>query len=1476
MSDRKIKMRFILSLVFILLVKTSIIAGVIDHFELLNTNNGLSQNAALSIYSDSRGYIWVGTMDGLNRYDGYNFKIYKSHQNDYYSLTNNRVIFIWEDKKGFIWVETHDGYYHYLDCSSDKFFTYPRYQDSDDERNSKIQCFTQLNDNEIWLGSSSSGAYRLRYNPKGYYDHKQFKSNIEPSLSDNQVNFIDGGLDNSIWIGTADGLNKLKTINQANDVQEIKTYYKGINFTSSDGLDDYFWFGTRKNGIIKYNQKNHKFSAFKPDEAYASLGISVLHTTRDKESMVIGTYANGLFVYDVVKSKLKHYSIHGSEIKEVYEDYYGMIWVVTEQFGVTRIDLSKQTSNHYDLTPNDIQSLIDAERPFFYEDHEHNLWIGVHGGGLAMFDRNTQKLIFYRNDPDDPNSLSSNFVLSINEDQSGLLWVGTGQFNGGLNKAIPENPTFRKLNLKKKVTDLSENVIRYLYEDQLSHVWVATKSGELYIYDSNFNLLNTFSTIPLTDRNIPGFNIYSILQDSKGFIWLGSKGGGIAVSTKPLAAFHSNYDNLKFNLYQYNVTDTTGLSSNNIYSILEDKKSNIWIGTYGGGINRVAKRTSEKIFCDRITRKNSNLSSNEIRKLFQDSDSNLWIATTFGVNLLTSDKLYTHPVFRIFKYEPNISTSISYNDVIYIYEDSKKRLWFTTFGAGLDCLVNPDLKKAGFDHYNEEKGLVNDAVFGIVEDNRGYLWVSTDNGLSRISPTLTQIENFNQNNGLYFDNFCENSCTVLKSGQIIFGATEGALIINPNQIKKSSYAPKVVLSKFFLSNEEMLIDDPKSPITKNIDYYDTLYLKYNQSSFSIEYSALSFFDPEKNQYAYMLENFDKDWQYVHNERKATYTNIAPGEYIFKVKAANWDNSWNNTPRILHIKISPPWWRTRLSYIIYYLLVFMLLEIARRIFLKYNRLSNDLKVEKRVNEIKLQFFTNISHEIRTPLTLILGPAEDLRKLQNLPPSLQHAIEIITQNGQRMLRLVNQLLDFRKIQNKKMKLKITKTEMNQFIKSVCSNFNYLARQKNIDFLYIQQNPETEIWIDPNKIDAVLFNILSNAFKFTPDGKQIKVEASVNKAEDSIEIKVTDQGKGIPESKQALLFQRYTSLSTDQINLSSTGIGLSFALEMVTLHKGEIVVESDTEKGSTFLIKLPLDKNNYEPDEIVSDEIVVEAPKHKPDEIEFKEINDSFTLETVEELDQETKKQLVLLVEDNTEISRYISDVLSNNFRFVFAGNGEKGLNLVYKHNPDLIITDLMMPVMDGMAMTRQIKNDFTISHIPVIMLTAKSTIDDQIEGIESGAEAYLLKPFNATYLRVLAVNLLKQRENVQNNLLKTGNVDFSGIKITTKDEQFLKKTLEIIENNYQESSFNVDKLVEQSNLGRTVFYNKIKSLTGLTPVHFLRNSRLQIAARFLKEADYSVSEVAYMTGFNDVKYFRDCFKQVFDKTPSEFRKEIDENK
>ncbi len=1453
--------------VLLLLVNTTSFAQKIHNFERISVVDGLSQNFVQSILCDDKGFLWFGTWDGLNRYDGRQFKVFRVNPNQENSLTSNRIIDLWQDKQNTLWVKTNDDYFHYFVEETYEFITFPYYLKSLEERNSTITCFVESNKQEVLLGSSNSGLYYLTYNHEtNRYDERQYLNRGSTTISDNTISFIFTDDIDDIWIGTKKGLNNISQNELKKENPSFSHYWLDYSFTVGFKLDSILLFGTHKSGIKAYEPHIRRFDT-RP-ALFSVLENKTISTIESLEEnkLMIGTEEHGLYVFDLNKKILDAQFLQGQTIRKIYKDSYGIVWINTYEFGIYKFDPKLETIEHHELIDENIKITVPDERQRIYEDSNLNLWIVMHGGGLAYYNRILEEFEFYRNQPNDNSSISSNNVYCITEDQSGMLWVGTGIPNGGVNKLYTSNKAFQQISLAKEVISGYENIVRSILIDKNQFIWLGTKSGVIYILDGQYQLIKKLNKFPLLNGTSPRQNAYTMLQDNDGYIWIGTKGSGIYVTDLSINDPNFSYKTLRFINYKNIPEDENSLSSDIIYSIKQDNDHRIWIGSYEGGLNLVTRRDNNKLKCQRYNTANSSISNDKVRYLYEDRHQRLWITTVFGINYLELDNFNKNsPQFNTILFDPRRPQGLSYSDVIHVYEDSRSDLWFGTFGRGVSRLIDNEGDSLTFQHLTTDDGLINDVVYSIAEDKEGWLWFSTDHGITRYNPVDSTFENFDQSNDLTEDVFNENACEVSADGRLLFGTNDGLLIVHPDKIQKNEFMPNVVFTNMQLFNKDVDITDPESPVKQDIETLDKITLKYFQSSFSIEYAALSYFAPTKNKYAYMLENFDKEWNEVGNQTKATYTNLPSGEYTFKVKAANWNSDWSDKTREISITILAPWWKTTIMYLIYVIALIMIIESIRRSYLRYHSLQNDLKVEKRVNDIKLQFFTNISHEIRTPLTLILGFIHDIMDLKNIPKNISNKLHLIEKNGKRMLRLVNQLLDFRKVQKNKMNLRIHKIELISFMRSIVENFDLIADHKKVNIVIIPQVQTMEVWVDPNKFDSVIFNILSNALKFSPQRREIIIDIVITD-ENHVQITISDQGSGIPKNRINQIFERFSPLAEDDEEFGSSGIGLAYSYQIMKLHQGDISVNSELNKGSSFIIKI-LEGNAHFSEEEIQHDAIESLYKIKHEKV----IEDDEVV-LAHENEQSKKENHILIVEDNLQILNYLKESLQADYSISTVINGIEALLSIDEKQPDILITDLMMPVMSGTELTHKLKDSIDTSHIPVIMLTAKSSMEDQIEGIECGAEAYILKPFNMSYVNAVINNLIKQRKLLHSKYVQEKEGLFSNIKINGKDEKFLEDINILIKENYSEPSFNIEKLVELSYVSRTVFYHKIKALTGVAPVDFLRQKRLHIASQLIINSDYNISEIAVITGFNDAKYFSKRFKEIYKLTPSQYKEEL----
>lgn len=836
--------------------------------------------------------------------------------------------------------------------------------------------------------------------------------------------------------------------------------------------------------------------------------------------------------------------------------------------------------------------------------------------------------------------------------------------------------------------------------------------------------------------------------------------------------------------------------------------------------------------------------------------------------------------------------SLSNNDVHWILSTGKKELYLATFGGGLNKLqsIGED-GSAVFKSYCVEDGLPSDILLSIREDNKGNLWMSTENGISKFIPEEERFENYADKHLSSRLRFSEAASLYTSWGNLMYGTSEGIFLFKPDSLRKSTYVPPLVFSKLLISNEDVTPGE-NSVLQRSLDDTRRLKLSHKENIFTIQFAALDYTDPSEIQYAYILEGFEKSWNYVGKQRMATYTNLPKGDYVFKVRSTNAEGVWTENTRLLDIEVLPSFWETPFAYFLYVLFVLLIIVTAVYILFTIYRLKHEVSVEQQMTNMKLRFFTDISHELRTPLTLISGPVEYVLSNKRLPADVREQLQVVERNTNRMLHLINQILDFRKIQNRKMKMQVQRVDVVAFTRKVMENFDSVAEEHRIDFLFETEKPGLYLWIDADKYEKIIFNLLSNAFKYTPNGKMIKV--FIHEDKDTVSIGVQDQGIGIAENKKKSIFVRFENMVDRNLFNPSTGIGLSLVKELVEMHKALISVDSKLGEGSCFKIDFQKGKEHYDDSvEFMQDDATVCLEVQRQQTEETVSPQSETEREAQENEDMATSKGLMLLVEDNAELRIFLRSIFSPEYRIVEAADGMEGCDKALKLLPDIIISDVMMPEKDGIAMTRELRADMTTSHIPIVLLTAKSSIESKLEGLEYGADDYITKPFSATYLKARVKNLLVQRQKLQ--MLYRQDLMSAGMAIPVSDEQtekcltdnpesdkspvmspndrkFMDRLVEFMEKNMDNGELIVDDFVHELAVSRSVFFKKLKTLTGLAPIEFIKEMRINRAVQLIETGEYSMTQISYMVGINDPRYFSKCFKQKMGMTPTEYRDKV----
>ncbi len=1442
-------------------------------FRHYSTEDGLSHDGVLCMTRDKEGFMWFGTWDGINRFDGNNFVTYKAKPGDNSSLKNNKIRNIVEDKFGYLWIKTYDNRVYRFDKSTENFSAITKTINGENLSNISIDRIIHTRLGDVWLITEDQGLISAGYNngeTNPVIQIFNYGKQGEFYLPSNLVNFVFEDSQNHIWVLTEKGL--VSFFKKKDNYQQhlnfrsgSKVFLPGSNFTCADGAKEKIYFGTSDGKIIIYDIQQRVFKIKtlegRPNINAVKVAKSglIYITTIDKGLVILNPKTLGL-----------EYMNASNALFSIYEDKPGNIWLEPAYNGIIKYNpLDKTFKNYYQKKekniPESMQIKGSQDKRFtVFEDIHGVLWASLKGGGFGYYNKTADQISYLYNEPGAANQQLSNEVVSAYSDPTGVLWLST-RF-GGIHKFIFPANNFLHQQLVPDSKNRYDNEVRALYEDSQQRIWMSTKIGQLYVFKGRKRISDKELLINITSDKIG--SVYTIRETKDGEIWLGTKGQGLVVLT-PQDKKRTKY---VANRYLESVNDKNSISSNMIYSILEDKKGRTWIGTFGGGLNEAVKTKS------RLQFKHSNnfyknypiKTCNVIRHIQEGHNGIIWVGTTDG--LLRFEPMEgARTKFHRSQKIPGVEKSLGNNDVQFIHMDKLKHMWLGTFGGGLNKVIGqPGLNdKLTFSVYTKEQGLPNDIVLNIIDDDNGNLWMATENGLSKFNLKQNTFRNFDSFEGLPKSGFSEAASFKSASGALYFGCINGYVSFFPSKVTSKKFKANLALTNLQLYNNDVIVGEAESPLTNSLNYTKELKLAYDQNVMNIDYSVLDYRTSHNFSYAYMLEGYDKDWHYVKNQKKASYTRLPHGKYIFKVKSLNQDLFQNIPEKSIAITILPPPWLTTWAFIIYLIIAIVVFLIARNIIITMIKLRNKVEVEHKLTELKLQFFTNISHELRTPLTLIVNPLRQIALAENLSVKGREYIMVVNKNANRMVRFINQLLDFRKIQSGKIQLKVTEIEIVGFVKDMAAYFNELAEEKNIKFQIHADVEEHFTWLDEEKMDIVIYNLLSNAFKFTPAGKSIIIEINCESDADNFTIKITDQGIGVPENKLAEIFELYYEGENHDHSQKGTGIGLALSKEIVQSHKGKITAGNNAE-GMYFLLTLKKGNDHFLLTDLVKEKI---TEKHN-----FSyDLDDTAGVVTTNERISAPgnliNKSTVLLVEDNRDLRGFLADQLNDIYQVLQAADGEQGLAVAKAKLPDLIISDVMMPNMDGIAMLESLKNDLTTSHIPVILLTAKSSVENQINGLKYGADFYITKPFHIDHILASMENLIKQRKNLYNAYSggkKTIKLEPGEIVITSKDEKFLKEIIIIVEESMANPQFNIDSVAAAIGMGRTTFYKKLKGLTNMSPVEFVRDMRLKRGKQLMDAGENTISEIAYMVGFSSSGYFSTCFKEEYKISPSDYLK------
>ena len=1433
----------------------ALLANAQYHFSFSHytSDNGLSQNSITAMLKDHKGYLWFGTRDGLSKFDGYNFTIYNSKSDQKQSVLSNRILLIKEDNGGSIWVKTYDEIVYRLNSSNEML---DRIEKSDGKfLNDKIRDIYTLASGTVWLATFDKGCYKIGVDEKTNKPTATLLDKKLKTLPNNSVKNIFEDKEKNTWILTQSGL-------CFTDKKGKSTFYfNKLPFYSYVENDKRILFGSAGR-IIQYEKRNKTFKTIDLHNPVLVVSLACFNPN----SYIFSTQGKGFYTYDVLRGAFKQFSkekypeMTTDDIQQIYIDRAGDAWMSIKSSGVLHFTPQNNKIVYIESKMNEGQ--VSNPNFLIFEDEKDILWVQPYFGSFSWFDRTTNTLVpFYSAYNEDINTLFSYGVNHVLSDSQGVLWISTNRGNGFFKCTFLPDYFNHYLFQNHSVYSIS-NETRSLFEDREKRLWVACKDGSVHVFDQNKREIGTLNR---DGKIMPGGKmdvlVYNFCQDKSGNLWLATKKQGL-FRLIPVGSKNA----FRIENFVHNSNDRYSPASNDFYSIVQDSKGRLWAGSYGGGLHLIDEQNGKIRF---IHSKNE-LSKypigncSKVRQLFVDSKQNMWVATTEGFVVFSLNfKSIKNIAYRYYHKNEDRSNSLGANDVHCIFEDRESNMWFGTFGGGLNKLkkTSCNQKEFEFEVFDRSKGMPNNVVYTIIDDCLGNLWLTTENSIVKFNKRSSRIEVFGKGNELENVEFSEASACLLRSGEICVGSKSGFYSFKPGAVKRRVIQAPLVFTRLLLFNKEVEIGEKNSILETQLDKTSRVEFNHKQNVFTIEFATLDMRAPEKIQYAYKLDGFDSDWNNVQSKHFATYTALPPGTYTFRIRSTDSEGVWLQNERQIEIEILPSFWQSGFAKFLYLLLVIGLFLITLYIFITIFKLKNNVQLEKQMTDMKLRFFTDISHELRTPLTLISLPVDNILQ-EELDPNIKEQLTLIRRNLDRVMNLINQILDFRKIQNNKMRLTVEEVNFGELVKTCSSNFLEIAHSKNIDFNFIDESNNVKVWVDPERFDSIISNLLSNAIKFTPEGKKITVKASLK--ENVAILSVIDEGVGIAQEKINFIFERFFSISAlRNITQKSTGIGLDLVKNLVNLHHGTIMVDSQLGKGTTFEVEFKLGTSHFdgEVDLILSDQTIAsKEPVVKEQNVEIEK--------------HENVTPLVLVVEDNDELRHFLLKSLKKNYRVSEAENGLAGWRKIEHLMPDFIIADLRMPEMDGLELTTKIKNDQRTSHIPVILLTAVTDIETKVAAMKAGADDYITKPFSSEYLHARIENLIAQRVKMQQfyrNQIVSSNPDFTlpPLELKSQEDQFMRNLIQLMNENLENFNLNIDFLASELGMSRTVFFNKLKSLTGFSPVEFVREVRFERAAEYMRETQLTVSEISYRVGIEDPRYFSRCFKQKFGTTPSEYR-------
>ena len=1427
----KIVFSIIVSILAVTSVSRRLDAAPLDCiFEHYSSEDGLPHNSIADIHQDRDGYIWLCTWSGLSRFDGRNFVNYTTLPGDYANISHNRILSVDEDVNGYLWVTTYDYRLYRFDKAGEKFTAVPDDIPQAGITNARVEKFYCDAAGNAWIVVQGAGLCKVT-------PDLGFVSYFGSRDIGHDVKAVYAASDGTIFAVSEKGIASVKNGN----VALVSRLADVVGF---EEFGSRYYFATPD--LVRIIDKSTKVQSSIDVSGLGVGKITAMEVTGTSEKrLYLGFSHNAVASVDTLTSEISLKKTDMGRVRFLFPDSEGLLWIATERTGIWNYNPDKGKFRHYEHSRNVMSYYTDTLANV--SQRGGRTWVKMNGYGFGYYDREADDVVPLYNVKELPDCRFMNGVACFEEDSSGVLWFSTVQ--RGLERVTVINPKVEVVVPPTRSDDpIASSEVRAMYRDSKNNVWVATKSSELYRYNSDMT-----SCVRIPESGKIGI-IYTISEDSSGNIWLGTKGSGLVRMT-PRGNSYS------FRHFRHNSYDMTSISSDNIYSVVQDNDGRIWVGTFGGGLSMLRTPDDDEFITVYNDFPGYPLEyGDRVRYLYCAPDGRILVATVGGlVWFYPDDNTELIKFHQVRKVSGDIH-SLGNNDIIYIFNDNAGDIWLCTFGGGINR-ADFDGENVTFEIIGTAEGLSSNIVLSAICDPEGNIWAATETGISKIDPGTKRIINYTKYDGMLSTTFSEATCTGLENGMIAFGTLDNVYKINPSDFVYTSEPKRLTITGFRIDGKRILFDGGEG-----------VAIPHDYSFFRIDYASLNFKIQENLTYAYKLDGYDKDWISNESATGITYSHIPHGRYEFMLKAVSGEGLSDAEIVTIPIRVKPSLWESTPALIFYVILILGIAAVLVRMFMTSVRLRTEIKLEQDLNDVKAKFFTNISHELRTPLTLILGGIDEISKDTAEGSRSEYSVKIVYKNARRMMTLVDQLLDIRSIVKGRMRLNVRQLDIVALVTEVYDDFKDMAVERNMELTLAHSVDSLMIWGDAGRLEALVYNLISNAFKYTPDGGRIEVGVYYREGSRDFTLSVKDNGIGVPRNKQEAIFEPFIQGPHSAVKgMSSSGIGLSFCKEIVTMHGGSISVESNGRDGAVFHVTIPVDRDHFSEQTaefIEEDSMASGVDPAEASGLSKYRVKPHFPVGAMK----------VLVVEDNAELKVYIYNALSDKYEVRDAANGREAMDIITGGwTPDMIITDLMMPEMDGIELINRIRSDFTTSHIPIILITARHESDTHLKAMKYGADGYITKPFTMELLIARMENLMDRRKALlteyagrNNGGKQDAKVSLSPaeVVITDRDEELIRKVMQWLEENIADSEITVDNLAAYVGMGRTSMYNKLKGLTGKSPVELIQDYRLEKATYYLKSGQLSVSETSYKVGFSDPGYFSRSFKKHFGISPAEY--------